>query len=83
MLLMGDDSPDAPDPDIPTAKMHVAQALSRAVDPNALAHCHAALRALDPELGDPLVECPVCGRVGLPERIKEHACGRGRVYAGP
>jgi len=31
------------------------------------------------ELGDPdeptdLAECPVCGAVGLPERIREHDC---------
>lgn len=77
------DAPDAPAPDVETARMHVAQAVSRAVDPDALARCHAALRALDPELGPPLVECPVCERVGLPERIKEHDCRRGRAYAGP
>lgn len=23
---------------------------------------------------DPLVECPVCGRVGLPKRIRDHDC---------
>lgn len=76
-------SEDAPEPDLDVVRMHVCQALSRAVDPDALAHCHAALRALDPDLGKPLVECPRCSRVGLPERIREHRCGRGRVYAGP
>ena len=25
----------------------------------------------------PLVECPVCGRVGLPERIVQHDCATG------
>ena len=79
---MGDD-PDVPDPDTDTPKMYVCQALTRAVNPDALAHCHAALRALDPDLGEPLVSCPRCGRVGLPERIKEHDCGRGQCYAGP
>ena len=73
----------APEPDVETARMHVCQALTRAVEPDALAHCHAALRALDPELGAPLLECPVCGRIGLPERITEHECGRGRAYNGP
>jgi hypothetical protein len=24
---------------------------------------------------DPLVECPVCGCLGLPERIRDHNCG--------
>jgi len=76
-------SAEAPEPDVETALMHVSQALSRAVNPDALAHCHAALRALDPELGDPLVECPVCERVGLPERIREHECRRARAYRGP
>ena len=80
---MADSDNAASEPDVETARMHVAQAFTRAVDPDALAHCHAALRTLDPDLGEPLVECPVCGRVGLPERIAEHRCGRGRVYAGP
>jgi hypothetical protein len=77
---MGDNVPET---DVETARMHACRALSRAVGPDTLTHCHAALRALDPDLGDPLVECPVCERIGLPERIAEHECGRGRCYAGP
>lgn len=29
------------------------------------------------ELSTSLVECPVCGRVGLPERIVQHDCATG------
>jgi hypothetical protein len=28
----------------------------------------------------PLVECPVCRKVGLPERIEGHACETGHVH---
>ena len=53
------------------ARMALAQAETRAEDPDAVrAHCQAARAQLD----DALVECPVCGRVGLPERIVAHDC---------
>jgi len=32
---------------------------------------------------DILGEWPVCERVGLPERITKHECGRERCYTGP
>jgi len=32
---------------------------------------------------DILGEWPVCGRVGLPERITEHEYRRERAYRGP
>ena len=53
------------------ARMALAQAETRAENPDAVrAHCRAARAHLD----DALVECPVCGRVGLPERIVAHDC---------
>ena len=30
-----------------------------------------------------LEECEVCGKVGLPERIEEHACPVGETFRGP
>jgi hypothetical protein len=76
-------SADGSDPDLDVVQMHLAQAYSRALDPDVIRHLHAALRELDPDCPPGLVECPVCGRVGLPERIREHECGRGRAYNGP
>lgn len=34
----------------------------------------AALPAWEDLSPTPLQECPVCGKVGLPERIQEHNC---------
>lgn len=54
------------------ARMHIAQAYSRAISPSTREHCRAALRLLDG--GDDLAECPDCGSVGVAERIAEGAC---------
>ena len=74
---------DEPDPDLEVVQMHLTQAYTRAFDPDVLGHLHAALRELDPDVPPGLAECPVCGRVGLPERIEDHDCRRTRVYRGP
>ncbi|WP_259535210.1 hypothetical protein [Halalkaliarchaeum sp. AArc-CO] len=55
-------------------RMHLAQAATRVEDPDARAHVEAALEAAEELPVRPLVECPVCGRVGLPERITAHEC---------
>lgn len=34
--------------------------------------------APDPKTPTPLVECPVCGKLGVPERIREHVCPGAR-----
>lgn len=34
------------------------------------------------ELGPPLCECPVCGAIGLPERIEDHDCQTFRDSRG-
>ena len=33
----------------------------------------------DDPLGPPLAECPVCGAIGLPERIAVHDCAAFRA----
>ncbi|WP_084509849.1 hypothetical protein [Haloplanus natans] len=73
---------DQPPPDGPTTRerleMHLAQAITRAQSPDVRRHLEAALvecRQLPPT---PLFECPLCGRVGLPERIHEHYCSETR-----
>jgi ribosomal protein L32 len=55
-------------------RMHLTQAATRTDDADVRAHLTAALGALDELPATPLVECPVCGRVGLPERIAAHDC---------
>lgn len=54
------------------ARMHVAQALTRAVHPETIRHLQAALDELDGAPPD-LAECPRCGRLGLAERV--HGAG--------
>ena len=55
-------------------RMHLVQALTRAESSGVRDHIHAALREWEDLPPSPLVECPVCGRVGLPERIANHRC---------
>ncbi|PSQ07124.1 hypothetical protein BRC95_04975 [Halobacteriales archaeon QS_5_68_33] len=38
----------------------------------------AALDAREDLPPTPLQECPVCGKVGLPERIRQHRCNEYR-----
>lgn len=54
-------------------RMHLTTALTRA-DGDARAHVRAALDVLDETPPTPIVECPLCGRAGLPERVAETAC---------
>jgi uncharacterized OB-fold protein len=56
------------------ALMHLAQAATRADDPDTRQHIQQALdavRALGPT---GLQECPACGRVGVPNQIAVHDC---------
>jgi len=39
------------------------------------AQLEAALDAWEDLPPTPLQECPVCGKIGLPERIQQHQCG--------
>jgi len=55
-------------------RMHLAQALTRTNSPDVQEHIRAALHEWENLPPTPLIECPVCGRVGLPERIIYHDC---------
>lgn len=56
------------------ALMHLAQAATRANDPDARQHIQQALTAVQDLPPSELLECPNCGRVGLPEQIAVHDC---------
>ena len=71
---MTDDTPPGGTTARDRLEMHLAQALTRAESTTVRRHIEAALqecRALPPT---PLVECPLCRRVGLLERIWNHDC---------
>ena len=53
---------------------HLVAATTNTIDPQAQAHIEAAVDILDELPPTPLVDCPVCGVVGLPERIAVHDC---------
>jgi hypothetical protein len=55
-------------------RMHLAHAYTRADDDDAREHIRAAMEACDELSPTPLAECPVCGVVGLPERIIAQDC---------
>jgi hypothetical protein len=52
--------------------MHLAQELTRAESSDVQQHLEAALEEVRNLPLTPLIECPLCGRVGLLERIQEH-----------
>ena len=60
--------------DLDVVETQLAQAYTRALQPAAREHIHAALLELDAEVPKGLAECPSCGRVGLPERVREYDC---------
>jgi hypothetical protein len=69
---MTDDAPPSGTTARDRLEMPLTQALTRAESTTVRRHIEAAFeecRALPPT---PLVECPLCGRVGLPERIRNH-----------
>lgn len=55
-------------------EMHLVQALTRCESATVRDHLEAALRHCRDLPPTPLVECPLCGSVGLPERIRIHDC---------
>lgn len=55
-------------------RMHQVQALTRAESDDIQHHLKAALDEWEDKPPTPLQECPVCGKVGLPERIQRHRC---------
>lgn len=54
----------------------LTEAAKRA-DDDTRAHIEAAIELVGDLPPCDLVECPVCGRVGLPERIVNHDCETG------
>ena len=53
---------------------HLTSALVKAESAATKAHLRGALVAYRKVPPTPLVECPLCGKVGLPERIRTHEC---------
>lgn len=56
-------------------RIHLREARQTTDSPNVEAQLAAALDAWNDLPPTPLQECPVCGKVGLPERIQQHRCG--------
>jgi hypothetical protein len=55
-------------------RRHLTSALEIAESAETKAHLRGALAACQELPPTPLVECPLCGKVGLPERIQAHDC---------
>jgi len=56
------------------ALMQLAQAETRAENPEVREHIRAAREAIRAVAPTGLQECPACGRVGVPEQIAVHDC---------
>jgi ribosomal protein L32 len=59
-------------------RINLVQALTHTESDEVEHHLRAALEEWENQPPTPLQECPICGKAGLPERIKQHECG-GRV----
>lgn len=57
-------------------RIHLREARRTTDSPIVEAQLDAALDAWKDLPPTPLQECPVCGEVGLPDRIRNHACTR-------
>jgi len=55
-------------------RMHLVQALTRTESDEVEHHLRAALEEWENQPLTPLQECPVCEKIGLPERIRQHSC---------
>jgi len=58
-------------------RIHLEEAKRATTAPVVEAQLAAALDVCDDLLPTPLQECPICGKTGLPERIRHHECFRG------
>jgi hypothetical protein len=58
-------------------RSQLTEAAEGAVDNETRDHIETALALVDELSGPELIECPVCERMGLPERIIEHDCRIG------
>jgi len=63
-------------------RIHLQEARRVTTSPVVEARLTAALDAWSDLTPTPLRECPVCGKVGLPERIKQHRCGTQEQSGG-
>lgn len=61
-------------------RSQLTEAAEGAVDDETRDHIETALALVDELSGPELIECPVCGRMGLPERIVDHDCRSGSTY---
>jgi hypothetical protein len=55
-------------------RIHLREARRTTDSPIVEAQLDAALDAWNDLPPTPLQECPICGKVGLPERIEQHSC---------
>ena len=55
-------------------RIHLREARRTTDSPIVEAQLTAALDAWEELSPTPLQECPICGKVGLPERIRNHDC---------
>jgi hypothetical protein len=55
-------------------EMHLVQAITRCDSNTVRCHLHAALQYCRQLTRTSLVKCPLCGTIGLPERIQRHRC---------
>jgi hypothetical protein len=55
-------------------RIHLREARRTTDSPIVEAQLAAALDASNDLPPTPLRECPICGKVGLPERIQQHRC---------
>lgn len=55
-------------------RIHLQEAKRATNSPIVEAQLAAALDVWDDLPPTPLRECPICGKVGLPERIQQHGC---------
>jgi len=55
-------------------RWHLTSALASAESTKTKAHLRGALAACQDLPPTPLVKCPFCGKVWLPERIQSHEC---------
>ncbi|OYR62911.1 hypothetical protein DJ83_04185 [Halorubrum ezzemoulense] len=53
---------------------HLTRALASAEAADTKAHLRRSLAECQDLPSTPLVQCPLCGKVGLPERIQAHDC---------
>jgi hypothetical protein len=60
--------------DTAAVRHQLVQAYTRAEHPDVVAHLRAALDEFDDVGLENLVECPTCGRLGMPDRIQAHEC---------